>query len=71
MCWVYLVMTRSEAFQTLKKFHAWIENQAQAHIGTFRFDNVKNAPLMILKTIFVNMGLHIKLQLPTILNKTV
>ena len=41
MRWVYLLKTKSEAFQTFKNFHAWIENQAQAHIGTFQFDNGK------------------------------
>ena len=41
MCWVYLLKTKSEAFQTFKNFHAWIENQAQAHIGTFRSNNGK------------------------------
>ena len=40
MCWVYLLKT-FEAFQTFKNFHAWIENQAQACIGTFRYDNGK------------------------------
>ena len=28
MCWVYLLKTLYKAFQTFKKFHAWIENQA-------------------------------------------
>ena len=41
MCWVYLLKTKFEAFQTFKNFHAWIENQAQARIGTFRSDNGK------------------------------
>ena len=41
MCWVYLLKTKSEAFQTFKNFHEWIDNQAQARIGTFRFDNGK------------------------------
>ena len=30
MFWVYLLKTKSEAFQTFKNFHTWIENQAQA-----------------------------------------
>ena len=41
MCWVYLLKTKYEAFQTFNSFHAWIENQAQARIGTFRSDNGK------------------------------
>ena len=41
MCWVYLLNTKFEAFQTFKNFHAWIENQTQARIGTFRLDNGK------------------------------
>ena len=72
MCSVYLLKKKYKVFQTFKNFHAWIENQAQAHIGKFHFDNVNNTPLMILKIIFVRMGLNIKLiKFPTILNKTV
>ena len=70
MCWVYLLKTKSEAFQTFKNFHAWIENQAQALIGTFQFDNGKEYTSNELKIIFPNMGLHIKLQFLIILNKT-
>ena len=35
------IETKSEAFQTFKNFHAWIENQAQACIGTLHSDNGK------------------------------
>ena len=35
MCWVYLLKTKSEPFQTFKNFHAWIENQEHTCIGTF------------------------------------
>ena len=41
MCWVYLLKTKSEAFQTFKNFHAWIENEAQACIDTFHSNNTK------------------------------
>ena len=41
MYWVYLLKTKSKAFQTFKNIHAWIKNQAQARIGTFRYDNGK------------------------------
>ena len=41
MCWVYLLKTKSKSFQTFKNFHTWIENQSQARIGTFHFDNGK------------------------------
>ena len=41
MCWAYLLKTKSEAFQTFKNFHVWIENLAQARLGTFHFDNGK------------------------------
>ena len=41
MCRTYLLKTKSESFQTFKKFHAWIENQEQALIGTFHYDNGK------------------------------
>ena len=61
MRWVYLLNTKSEAFQTFNNFHAWIENQAQAHIGTFCSDNGKEYTSNELKIIFPNMQLHIKL----------
>ena len=41
MCWVFLLKTNFEEFQTFKNFHAWIENQAQERIETFSFDNGK------------------------------
>ena len=41
MCWVYLLKNKSEAFETFKNFHAWIENDAQSHIGSIRIDNGK------------------------------
>ena len=41
MCWVYLLKKNFESFQTFRNFHAWIENQVQAHIDTFRSDNGK------------------------------
>jgi len=41
MCWVYLLKNKSEAFQTFKNFHKWIENDAQSHIGSIRTDNGK------------------------------
>ena len=70
MCWVYLLNTKFEAFQTFKNFHAWIENQTQAHIGTLYSNNGKEYTSNELKIIFPNMGLHIKLQFLIILNKT-
>ena len=36
-----MLKTKYEAFQTLKNFHAWIENQAQSHTGTLCTKNVK------------------------------
>ena len=41
MCWVYLLKNKSDAFQTFKNFHKWIENDAQSHIGSIRTDNGK------------------------------
>ena len=41
MCWIYLLKNESDAFQTFKNFHAWIENDAQTHIGSLRTDNGK------------------------------
>eukprot|EP00253_Pinus_taeda_P027385 PITA_27385 len=40
-CWVYLLKNKSDAFQTFKNFHKWIENDAQCHIGSIRTDNGK------------------------------
>ena len=42
MCWVYLLKTKYEAFQTFKYFHAWIENKVQSHNGTLRIDSGKS-----------------------------
>eukprot|EP00253_Pinus_taeda_P027245 PITA_27245 len=41
MCWVYLLKKKSEAFETFENFHAWIENDAQSHIGSIRASNGK------------------------------
>ena len=41
MCWVYLLKNKSNAFQTFNNLHAWIENDAQTHIGSLRTDNGK------------------------------
>ena len=42
MCWVYLLKNKSDGFQTFKNFHAWIQNDAQCHIGSICTDNRKN-----------------------------
>jgi transposase InsO family protein len=39
VCWVYLLKDKSQAFKTFKKFHVWIQNEAQCHIGSLRIDN--------------------------------
>ena len=39
MYWVYLLKEKSQAFDTFKKFHLWIKNEAQLTIGTLRTDN--------------------------------
>ena len=39
MCWVYLLKEKSQAFETFKKFHVWIQNEAQSHIGSLLIDN--------------------------------
>jgi hypothetical protein len=28
MCWVYLLKEKSQAFETFKNFHVWIQNEA-------------------------------------------
>jgi hypothetical protein len=37
--WVYLLKQKSQAFETFKNFHLWIENEVQYHIGTLSIDN--------------------------------
>lgn len=39
MCWVYLLKDKSQAFDTFKNFHVWIQNEAQSHMDTFHTDN--------------------------------
>jgi transposase InsO family protein len=39
MCWVYLLKPKSQAFETFKIFHLWIENEAQSRIDTLSIDN--------------------------------
>ena len=39
MCWVYLLKDKSQAFETFKKLHVWIQNEAQTKIGTLHIDN--------------------------------
>ena len=41
ICWVYLLKNKSDAFQTFKNFHKWIENDSQSHIGSICTDNGK------------------------------
>ena len=68
---IYLSKTKSEAFQTFKDFHALIEKQAQSKLVHLILTMGKNTLQMFLKIIFTNMELHIRLQFPTILKKTV
>jgi hypothetical protein len=41
MCWVYSLKDESQAFQTFKNFHVWIQSEAQSRIGSLRIDNGK------------------------------
>jgi len=41
MCWVYLLKNKSDAFQTFKNYHTWIENDAQSHIVSICTNNGK------------------------------
>ena len=41
MCSVCLLKNKYNAFETFKKFHAWIENDTQSHSGSIRTDNGK------------------------------
>jgi hypothetical protein len=40
MCCVYLLEHKSQAFETFKKFHVWIENETQSNINMLHNDNV-------------------------------
>jgi hypothetical protein len=39
MYWVYLMKDKSQVFETLEKFHVWVQNEAQYCIGSLRIDN--------------------------------
>jgi len=39
MCWVYLLKDKSQALETFKNFHVWIQNETRSHIGSLRIDN--------------------------------
>ena len=39
MCWVYLLKSKSQAFDIFINFHFQIKNEAQLNIGTLRIDN--------------------------------
>jgi transposase InsO family protein len=39
ICHVYLLKQKSQAFETFKNFHVWIENEAQSCIGILHTDN--------------------------------
>jgi hypothetical protein len=39
MCSIYLMKDKSQAFETFKNFHVWIQNEAQSRIGSLCTDN--------------------------------
>jgi hypothetical protein len=39
MYWVYLLKDKSQAFETFKTFHVWIQNEAQYRIGSLCTNN--------------------------------
>ena len=41
ICWFYLLKKKFEAYETFKKFHVWIKNEARSQIGTLSNDNGK------------------------------
>jgi hypothetical protein len=71
MCWVYLLKDKSQAFETFKNFHVWIQNEAQSCIGSLALIMEENIHLMNLKSTFANMGSNIKPQFHTIPNRMV
>jgi hypothetical protein len=68
MCWVYLLKDKSQAFETFKKFHVWIQNEAQSHIGSLHTDNGREYTSNEFENYLSNMGSNIKPQFHTILN---
>jgi hypothetical protein len=36
---VYLLKEKSQTFETSKKIHVWIQNEAQSHIGSLCTDH--------------------------------
>ena len=71
MCWVYLLKTKSKAFQTFKNFHAWIENQAQSHIGTLCTDNGNEYTFNTFEDYLRQHGITHQTLVPQNLNKIV
>jgi len=39
MCWVYLMKDKSQAFETFKNFHVWIQNETWSRIGSLYTNN--------------------------------
>ena len=39
MCYIYLLKSKSQSFDTFKNFHLWIKIEAQLNIGTLRTNN--------------------------------
>lgn len=39
VCCVYLLKNKSQAFETCRNDHLWIQNEAQSNFGSLRNDN--------------------------------
>jgi hypothetical protein len=66
---VYLLKNKSQAFEAFKSFHVWIENEEKMYCHSLVLIMKGNILLMSLKYILYNMGLIIKPQFHTILNR--
>ena len=64
MCWFYLFKNRSKSFETLKNFHAWIENDAQSHIGSILIDNGKEYNSNEFETFLCQHGIKYQTTVP-------
>ena len=71
MCWVYLLKDKSEAFETFKKFHVWIQNEAQTKIGILCIDNGGEYTSNYFENYLCQYGIKHQTTVPYDLNKTV
>jgi hypothetical protein len=57
MYWVYLLKHKSQAFETFKNFHVWIENETQSSINSLHIDNGREYTSNELETYLIQHGI--------------